>query len=228
MKVQDQKLNIDRQQHGRVGNVGNVARAFFREENLPGVADILALPLPFLRNIAKMVFAMNSYKMMDVEKYMEVAKETWGKYQEMFPTYHMSPSLHMLLVHVPQLQRLLDIPVSRLTEECIEAAHKVFRRVLRRNCCTATSITALRTLMRHILIATDPQVASRYSLRPVVHGDVPGFCKDIFPCSNEDRSDSEVGMEFLDRLNSETGIDGDDSDSDTQLEFLNRLRARRL
>ena len=228
LKLLDPKLNIDRQQHGRVSNVGNVARAFFRGKNLPGIADILALPLLFLRNIAKMVFAINCHKMMDVEEYMEVAKETWGKYQEMFPTYHMSPSLHMLLVHVPQLQRVLDIPVSHLTEECIEAAHKVFRRVLRRNCCTATSITALKTLMRHILIATDPQVASRYSLRPVVHGDVPGFCKDIFPCSNKDDSDPEVGLEFLDRLNPGMGIDGDDSDSDTELEFLNRLHVRRL
>ena len=41
----DHLILIDRAQHGRVGNVGNVARAFYAERNHDGVADILNLPV---------------------------------------------------------------------------------------------------------------------------------------------------------------------------------------
>ena len=186
LKVLDSKIVIDRAQHGRVGNVGNVARAFFSHDNVVRVAELLGLPVKFMMNLAKMLFAINSPTMMDVEHYEHVARETWDMYKTSFPTYYMSPSLHMLLVHVPQLQRILDIPISFLTEECIEASHKLYRRALRRNVCYTNSRTVLRTLLRHMLIATDHQVALRYHLPRVEHRDIPEIFKEMFVLEDQD------------------------------------------
>jgi len=68
--------------------------------------------------------------MMDVGRYKEVAEEVFDVYNKLLPYSFMSPSFHVLLVHVPQM---LAYPISRSTEECIEVVHKVFRTAIRRH-----------------------------------------------------------------------------------------------
>ena len=187
----DHLIKIDRAQHGRVGNVGNCARAFFQERNHAGVAKILKLPEEFIKLIAGLLLAVHSPKMMDTDRYKDDAERVFNLYTKAMPHYYMSPSLHMLLVHVPQLQDKLNYPISRSTEECIEAMHKVFRKAIRCHTNPSSAQTILLTLMRHMLIISDPLVASKYHYPAVKHRDIPAFAKHLIAVENEVAGDSE-------------------------------------
>lgn len=68
--------------HGRVGNVVNVARAFYDEKNHQGVADILSMDVSLIRGVVALLLAVNSPKMMDVYEYVVTAGGIFAEHPE--------------------------------------------------------------------------------------------------------------------------------------------------
>ena len=196
----DHLIKIDRAQHGRVGNVGNCARAFMDERNHAGVAQILGLPEELIRRVAGLLLAVHSPKMMDVGQYKDDAKLVFDMYNKLMPSYYMSPSLHVLLVHVPQLQEQLNYPISRTTEECIESMHRIFRKAIMRHTNPSSARTVMLTLMRHMLIISDPLVVSAYHYATVKHRDIPAFARHLIALDDEVVNDVEDGDGGVDEV----------------------------
>ena len=121
----DNLILVDRATHGRVGAVGNASRAFFAEKNTVKVAGVIGVEPELIGNIASLILAANCRFKLKTDNYKRLACKVFDRYNQLLPDYHMPPGLHIVLVHVPQLQDILDYPVSRTSEECIEALHKV-------------------------------------------------------------------------------------------------------
>ena len=90
--------------------------------------------------------------------------------------------------------------VSRLTEECIESSNKVYLCTIWRNVCHATAQSTMMTLMRHVLVSTDPVVASLYSIPRKVKTPIPAFAKKLFPSVAPETDDDDLELWYNDDM----------------------------
>ena len=93
----------------------------------------------------------------------------------------MGPGLHKLLVHVPQLQELLDYPVAFSAEEAIESAHKLIRKIIATHVFVGSPEAIMEGLMRAMLVRSDPRIAAmfRFPKSRLVHQSLPDSVKSL-------------------------------------------------
>jgi hypothetical protein len=85
--------------------------------------------------------------------------------------------MHILLVHVPQLQDILDYPVSRTSEECIESLHKICREAIRRHVLLRSAKSINQSLLNYLFIRSDPMIGSLMNYPKIKHEEIPDFEK---------------------------------------------------
>jgi len=124
--------------------------------------DVLQLPRDFVRNVASLLLACHSWYKLHVNNYEKVAALIWAENYRLLPEYFMPPGLHILLVHVPQLQQCIDYPVSRTSEEEIESLHKIIRGAIRNHTLLTNAKTVNESLLRYLYIISDPVIASLF------------------------------------------------------------------
>ena len=183
------KLIVIKSSKSSRGNRGNISRAFFREDNHAKVAAVLQIPVGIVRDIATLLIGINSKRRFDVDAYIGVARRVFNEYVRLAPWYYMSPGLHILIFHVPQMQKMLHFPISWTSEESTESINKVIRRALR-NKVRPNSMKDINTsLMRYLYICSDPKIAREFHYPYARRGEVPGFAMELYPAGVDVKPD---------------------------------------
>ena len=126
------------------------------------VARILHIPMSYLKNLSDLITACKCGYRINIVEYTRRAQAVYAKYNRSFKWHYMGPGLHKLLVHVPQLQELLDYPIAFSAEEAIESAHKMIRRLIRSNVFVGSPESVMEGVMRAMLIRSDPCIATLF------------------------------------------------------------------
>ena len=149
-------------------------------------------------NIASLILAANCRFKLKTDNYKRLACKVFDRYNQLLPGYHMPPGLHILLVHVPQLQDILDYPVSRTSEECIEALQKVVREAIRHHTLLTSAESINLSLLRYLFVISDPVIASLLHYDKMSHEDIPAPALDLVHVDDDEHEISaDEGDELL-------------------------------
>ena len=210
------KLIVLKSKKGR-GNQGNVSRAFFKEANHAAVAKVLRISKSIVENVATLIYAINSKRRFDEDAYCRVAKDVYDEYVRLAPRFWMSPGLHILLIHVPQMQRLLDYPISMTSEESTESINKVIRKALRDHVRATSSEMVNRTLMKYLYVCSDPKIVRKCHFADPKKLPIPHFALRLYPNGVEDPVAEPVADGW-------ERIDEGEGNSELENSFRRRLR----
>lgn len=72
--------------------------------------------------------AVSSFCEINTIEFGKYCEETAKLYVELYPWYYMPPTVHKLLIHGPFIVSKTSLPIGKLTEEALEAQHKIIRR----------------------------------------------------------------------------------------------------
>ena len=192
---------------GHSGNslTGNLARRFFGDDcrnlleqfvNTTHLANIKKLHLNFyviMRTIS------SKDRQIDVEKFGNLCTNTYVDILTHFPWVNLTPTVHKIIAHSTELvQNNSCMGVGHLSEEGLEACHKIIRR-FRASWTQQTSDDAnLKDLLKKLWLVSDPLF---YSLRRVIKCAKCGLTGHQRNCSivgdNSNKSESDVMLEDI-------------------------------
>lgn len=145
-------------------NDGNTARKFF--EDPAKTASITGLDEGLVRRFAVILQAITSGEVIDVDRYKDYAHETAKKYVELYQWYHMSATVHKLLLHGAEIiAHNAVIPIGNLSEEASEARNKDFRRFREYNSQKKSRRDSNLDVLNMLLLSSDPKLAA---MRPTL------------------------------------------------------------
>lgn len=137
-KVKLRKLSIQNEFKSKMGlivdvpkanfgntNDGNTSRRFFANHELS--AEITGIDATFIYRLKIILEVLSSGHEVNLEKFSDYATETAELYIQLYPWHPMTPTLHKILVHGPQVIRHALLPIGQLSEEAAEARNKYIR-----------------------------------------------------------------------------------------------------
>lgn len=138
-------------------NTGNNARRclkFPRE-----FAKCLDLDPDFVEDLSNIIKLFKSKELIDLDSLDLYCKRTYWKYYELYPWAQMSPSIHKLLWHGPDIARQFDVPLIHLSEDASEAMHKYYRRNIKQHARQFSRAARLKDIFRRGMYMTDPKIS---------------------------------------------------------------------
>lgn len=152
-------LRVDFVLQGKgTSNDGNTARRFF--QNFETSAEITGFNVRLLERFAVILQAMASGKKIDVERFKCYTEETARLYVDLYPWYHMPPTIHKILIHGSDVIQLAAVPIGQLSEEVLECRHKEVRRYREQNTRKVSRVKTNEDLLHTLLISSDPVITS--------------------------------------------------------------------
>lgn len=156
------KLNlvVDKPKQGYGNsNTGNTARRAFAASEI--FSEITGVDLEIIERLRTILRAVCCGKELNILAFKHYCQETSAKIVERYDWYIMPPSVHKLLEHGYQIAENLELPMGFYSEEAQESQHKEIRKARLHHTCKISRVNALRNLYHHLLIMTDPIIASK-------------------------------------------------------------------
>uniref|UniRef100_A0A6P7GKW0 Uncharacterized protein LOC114338051 n=1 Tax=Diabrotica virgifera virgifera TaxID=50390 RepID=A0A6P7GKW0_DIAVI len=191
-------VDIPKQGYGTT-NDGNTARRFF--QNYCQAALITGLDEQFLKRLLTILSTMSSGYEINPEMFAEYCKRTATLYIDLYPWYYMPASLHRILIHGPEIIKVVPLPVGMFSEEALESRNKDFRKFREAYSRKFSREDTMNDVFYRLLLSSDPLISS--------------LSKCIGKISNKHSLDKEVLLLQEPNLSHNDVIDDfDSSDSD--------------
>lgn len=102
---------------------------------------------------------LNSGYKIDVIKFKEYALTTAKLYVSLYSWYYMPPSVHKVLIHGSAIIESASLPIGQLSEEALEANHKMCKKFRRENTKKHSRVTTNEDLINRLLLQSDPVIS---------------------------------------------------------------------
>ncbi|KAK7579896.1 hypothetical protein V9T40_000525 [Parthenolecanium corni] len=147
---------IDRVVLGKgTSNTGNGARKFFRHHET--VSRITEVDHECIKRLYFVMVALTCGKQLNIATLQKFCQETAELFVQRYPWYRMPVKVHKLLVHSVQVTEYLPVPIGIMSEEALEAANKIYRRVRERH---TTEKKTIQDLLCYMLAFSDPKLST--------------------------------------------------------------------
>ena len=161
-KLKDQMgLIVDMPKSGGSGNTndGNTARRLF--QNSAVFAEATGVSEDLIYHFYILLCLINCRYQIDVQKFEAYCLETANLWVREYPWYKMPVSLHVLLIHGVSYLKMIDLPISDLTEQCIETGNKVSKQVRLHHTRKVSRLATMTDHFNRLMEISDPVVASK-------------------------------------------------------------------
>jgi len=201
-------LAIDKPKQGfGSSNDGNTARRFFANPEVS--AEITNIDLNLIKNFSFILRVISSGMFIHSDKFNILLEETKKLYLSQYNWFYMPSSIHKLLVHGKDIVDNFDIPIGQLSEDALEASHKMFRRNRLKHTRKSSRSHTCLDLMNYMLISSDPYISSK---RNVVSKTRPKFDDDIKEYLIDMPTLGENEMQDINDLIHNLSLESSDSD----------------
>ena len=228
--IEVEKKKITTELHSRLGivvekvkqgfettNTGNTVKRFFSHPNV--VAQILQLPEELIMNFSVITRLLNLQIPLNWNYVVPLLNRTKMLWREHLPWFPMSPSIHKVLEHAPNIGVATQLSLGELGEDCGEATHKVIRRTRSENIRKMSKVKGIEDLMLHLLARSSPSISVIKLIRIIkrqskaIPADLKGYV--VYPIT--ENTDSEEDHE----QNEESSIESEGQDSNACEETAN-------
>lgn len=155
-------------------NDGNVARKFF--QNYETSANITGVNQELIRRLYMVLQAISSGFNINPEKFKKYCENTAELYVSLYPWMPMTPTVHKILIHGPEIVNNALLPIGMLSEEAQEARNKDFKTYREYFSRKTSRVDNITDIFNRLFISSDPVMSLMRSL----------------PASNRKSFDSEV------------------------------------
>lgn len=164
-----------------------------------------------VRRFAVILQAITSGEQIEITKFKKYAYETAENYVELYDWYHMSSTVHKLLLHGADIiASNAVIPIENLSEEASEARNKDFRRFREHHSRKKSRQASNEDILNMLILSSDPLIsASR-----------PSFgAKEKKAFFTETLDLIKFQMEFLDisNVDPDSELESEESDGEDRL-----------
>ena len=140
-------------------NDGNTARRLFK--NSAVFAQTTGVNENLIHRLHILLCLINCRYQIDVRKFEEYCMETAKLWVKDYPWYKMPVSLHVLLVHGTSYLRMIDLPISDLTEQCIETGNKISKQARLHHTRKVSHLSTMTDHFNRLTEISDPVVATK-------------------------------------------------------------------
>lgn len=137
-------------------NDGNSSRRFFGNPEL--VAEITGIDLNLIYRFKVILQTISSGHKINLEKFDSYTKKTAELYVQLYSWCPMTPTMHKLLIHGPDVIKHALLPIGQLSEEAAEARNRHFR-LFRQNFSRKFSrVSCNQDVLNRLLLTSDPVI----------------------------------------------------------------------
>ena len=154
-------LVVDMPKPGGAGNTndGNTARRLF--QNYAVFAQATGVSEDLIYHFYILLCLINCRHQIDVPKFAAYCTETAMLWVEKYPWYKMPVSIHVLLVHGVSYLKMIDMPISDLTEQCIETGNKISKHARLHHTRKTSRLDTMTDHFNRLMEISDPVVATK-------------------------------------------------------------------
>lgn len=167
-------------------NDGNTARRFFSYPSAS--AAITGIDANLIAKFSTILRIVSSGKQIDIKKYQVLLLETREQYLALYSWYYMPLTVHKLLIHSANIISMFDLPIGDLSEEALEATHKIIRKTRLNHTRKSSRVNSNEDLLRSLLLNSDPSISLKRKSSAFKH----------------QKDDEELSQYFLSNCEAET------------------------
>lgn len=148
-------LVIDRPKPGfGNSNDGNTARTFF--QNFEKSAEITQIDVQLIKRFYLILQTISSGFKINDNKFQLFCRDTASLYVNIYPWMPMTPTVHKVLIHGPEIINQAILPIGQLSEEAQESRNKDFKCYRERFSRKTSRTENLMDIMNRLFISSDP------------------------------------------------------------------------
>lgn len=143
---------------GGTSTTGNVCRRAFTDPEI--LANILELNVELITNFRNILVAISCMRPLNYATFQDLCLKTAQLWVELYPNHNMTPTVHKLLIHGPEILRKLPVPAGYMSEEASEACNKYYRRNRENHARKTSRVATTEDMFYRQLDNSDPVIAS--------------------------------------------------------------------
>lgn len=137
-------------------NDGNTARRFF--ENAEITSKITHIDINIIKKFSVILEVISSYYNINTKLFTNYCLETARLLVKTFPWYYITPTVHLILIHGPDVIKNGIVPVGQLSEEAAESRNKDIKQYRERFTRKISRIKTNEDLFKRLLLSSDPMI----------------------------------------------------------------------
>lgn len=139
-------------------NDGNTSRRFFTNHEL--AAEITGIDVTLIKRFKIILECISSGYKIHKDRFEKFTKETAELYVQLYNRHPMTPTLHKILIHGPEVVENALLPIGQLSEEAAEARNKHFRQYRQNFARKFSRIDCNTDVIQRLLLTSDPFIAA--------------------------------------------------------------------
>lgn len=155
-------------------NDGNTSRRFFSNINL--AATITGVDIELIQRFKIILEVLSSGLDIIVENFAIYTMDTAKYYVQLYGWQPMSPTVHKILIHAPNIISHALLPIGQLSEEAAEARNKHFRQYRESFARKFSRTECNEDVLNRLLLTSDPLLSS---MRQNVKRNRQSFSKEV-------------------------------------------------
>lgn len=152
-------VDMPKQNGAGTTNDGNTARRLF--QNSAVFAEVTGISEELIHHLYVLLCVINCSHQIDVQKFEAFCMETAEIWIREYSWYKMPVSIHTLLVHAARYLEMIDMPISFMTEQCIETGNKVSKYARLNHTRKISRLATMTDHMNWLMGISDPVVATK-------------------------------------------------------------------
>lgn len=193
-------------QGGGNSNDGNTARKFF--DNPVKAAEITGLDYRIIIRFSTILSTLSSCHYIKIENFKKYCLDSTAYLlTELYGWYHMSASVHKLLIHGGDIIKSLPLPVGQLSEDVLEASHKEYKNIRLFHSRKTSRVNTNTDILNMLLISSDPVISAH---RQVVRKNRKPFPQEVIAMLDIPHFLDDVLMDRADDIDDDIHDDEDD------------------
>lgn len=144
-------------------NDGNTSRRFFSDVEL--ASEITSIDFNLIYRFKVILEAITSGHDIKIKEFTEYTQETAKLYVELYPWHPMTPTLHKILIHGPEVIQNALLPIGQLSEEAAEARNKYIRLFRLGYSRKFSRVECNIDVLNRLLLTSDPFMTGRRTRR---------------------------------------------------------------
>ena len=104
---------------------------------------------------------INCDHQIDADKFASFCLETAQLWVSLYDWYKMPVSLHVLLFHGPSYLKMIDMPISYMTEQCLETGNKISKSARLHHTRKTSRLDTMTDHFNRLIEVSDPVIANK-------------------------------------------------------------------
>ena len=151
-----------------------------------------------IKRFSVILKAISSGLPLNEREFRHYCWETAELYVQLYPWYHMPPTVHKVLIHGADIAKESILPLGQLSEEAIEARNQDIRKFRERFSRKTSRVATNQDLFKKLLLISDPLISSYTSVLPKKSAGLPREVKYLLL-----KSETEKDLIYSESENSE-------------------------